>query len=395
MKKGSTWLRIFATAALGLCLAVVAVGCGGDDEAAPTRETPAATETGATDGVAEAKQLVAQEEQVPESVSPPTDAVDASAARGKTFMVIPVLGTIPVAQITNAALREALSLVDADLVEIDGKGQVAVWARAIEQGVSRKVEGIAIEGIAPRAVEAPLRAAENARIPVVASFDSDPGLPSAGDARVGVDARVSYSWSEIGRRMAHYVIADSDGKAHVVIISSSDVDTSKNMVDAAQEEFERLCPDCEVEVRDAPQTQPSQRLATLTRTIVNKDRTVDYFMPVFDAMALTMVPAIHGAGAADRVKIVTSNGTPAVLEFIKRGDVVVADVGANIAWSGWGIADQFFRLLNGQDVVADVNVPTRTFSANNVDELDLDGDQSTWFGTDTWKDDFKRAWGIE
>jgi ribose transport system substrate-binding protein len=395
MRNGRRSQRILTTAALAVCLAGLAVGCGGDDEASPGGEAPATETTDVAEGVTEAKRLVADEEQVPESVSPPTEPVDASTARGTTFMVIPVLGTIPVAQITNAALKEALALVDADLVEIDGRGQVAVWARAIEQGISRRVDGIAIEGIAPRAVQAPLRAAESAGIPVVASFDSDPGLPSEDDAAVGVDARVSYSWSEIGRRMAHYIIADSNGKAHVVIISSSDVDTSKNMVDAAMEEFERLCPDCRVEVRDAPQTQPPQRLATLTRTILNQDRTVDYFMPVFDAMALTMVPSIHGAGAAERVKIVTSNGTPAVLEFIKRGDVVVADVGANIAWSGWGIADQFFRLLNGQEVVDDVHVPTRTFSVNNIDELDLGGDQSTWFGTDTWKSEFKNTWGLE
>jgi ABC-type sugar transport system substrate-binding protein len=146
----SRCLRVFVITALAIFLAVFALGCGGDDdEAAPADETTAATGTAASDGVAEAKRLVEQEEQVPESVSPPTEPVDATAARGKTFMVIPVLGTIPVAQITNAALKEALALVDAKLVEIDGKGQVAVWARAIEQGISRRVDGIAIEGIAP------------------------------------------------------------------------------------------------------------------------------------------------------------------------------------------------------------------------------------------------------
>jgi ribose transport system substrate-binding protein len=399
MNQQSALRRGFATVAvvLGVLLFLTGCGGGGSSTGGSTGEGNG-SESGSSDsgskGVEEAKRLVAESEEVPSSVSPPTEPVDASAARGDSFQYIPVLGAIPVAQITGEGMNEAFDLVGAKVNEIDGQGKVSVWTEGIEQAISQKMNGIVTAGISPKAVAAPLQAADKAGIPVIASFATAPGLPTPSQKALGVDALVTYSWEDMSRLMADYAIAESEGKAHVVLLESSDVETSAIAVDAAKEEFAKLCPECTVEVEDAPQTQPAERLESLVHTLVTQDQSIEYLMPVFDASALTIVPAIHSAGAAERVKVVTMGGTPAVLQLLQRNDVVVADVGANIAWSGWGVADQFFRLVNGDPVVKSENVPTRTFTASNVGELDLEGDQSTWFGSDAWKGQYEKTWGL-
>lgn len=344
-------------------------------------------------GLAEAKRLLRIEESR-RVAPPPSTRVDLSKSRGKRVFSIPVLGTIPVAQITNDALREALALGGVKTTVIDGQGQVSVWTRGIERAINEKYDGLALMAIPTKVVMAPVKSAHAAGLKIVQGFEWDVGLPPIWEQRVGVGAQVTYSYIEMGRRLAHFTIADSNGEANAVFITSSDIPTSGLMLGAAKDEFTRLCPRCKLKVVDSPQVQPPSRLVTLTQTLIRRDPKLNYLIPVFDAMALTMVPAVHAANAQDRIKIVTTNGTPAALALIKRGDVIAADVGANIAWSGWGIADEFFRLFAGQAAIADERVPTRTFTARNINSIDLKADQASWFGPLTWKTQFKRAWGI-
>jgi ribose transport system substrate-binding protein len=348
---------------------------------------------GAAAGLAEAKRLLKIQEGT-KTAPPPSLRVPAIKSKGKTVFVIPVLGTIPVAQITNNALKEALALAGAKTIAIDGQGQVSVWTRGIQEAISRKVDGLALEAISTKVVQAPVESAHAAGIKIVQGFEWDAGCPGLLEQKAGVSAQVTYSYVEMGKRLADFTIADSNGKANAVFIGSSDVFTSALVYGAAKDEFTRLCPGCKLTLVDSPQTQPPSRLDTLTRTLVQKDPTINYMLPVFDAMALHMVPALHAAGAADRVKIATTNGTPAALALVKNGDVIAADVGANIAWSGWGIADEFFRVFAGQKTIADERVPTRTFDANNIDQINLKADQSTWFGAPTWKQQYKKTWGL-
>lgn len=394
-------------AILGLAAAMlIAAACGGDDDSddtaaaegriAPTEYVPIEDPPlSVEEGIAEAERLVEEQQRAPVDARPPTEPVDASKAEGKRLMVVPILGTLPIAQITNEALEEALDLVGAELTEVDGQGDVSTWTSAIQQATTQGFDALALEAIQTEVVQAPLREAADQGVRIVQAFEwAESGLPPEETREVGVEAHVSFSQMEMAKQMANYTVADSGGEANVVIITASDSPTGVVIGEAVEDQLRYLCPNCEIDVADSPQGLPPERLETLTRTLLRDDPTIDYMLPVFDAMALTMVPAIHDVGAANRVKIVSQNGTPAVLELIKRQDVVVADVGANIPWSGWAIADEFFRLMADDPPVDDENVPLRLFSVENIDEIDLEADQSTWFGPDEWKEQYREIWGL-
>lgn len=403
-------LRVLIALAVAMLVVIGAAACGDDDdgnadteataaegETAPTEYVPRDDEPlSAEEGLAEAERLVEQQQQAPADAHPPTEPVDASLSEGKRLMVVPILGTLPIAQVTNEALEEAVGLAGAELTQIDGRGEVSVWTQSVQQATTQGFDALALEAIRTEVVQAPLREAADQGVRIIQAFEwAEPGLPPEETRDVGVEAHVSFAQTEMGHWMANYAVADSGGEANIVIVTASDSPTGVVIGEAVEDQLEYLCPNCEVQVADSPQGLPPERLETLTRTLLRDDPTIDYMLPVFDAMALTMVPAIHDVGAADDVKIVSQNGTPAVLELIARDDVVVADIGANIPWSGWGIADAFFRLMADQPAVDDQNVPIRTFSVENIDEIDLDADQSTWFGPDTWKDEYRETWGLD
>jgi ribose transport system substrate-binding protein len=111
-------------------------------------------------------------------------------------------------------------------------------------------------------------------------------------------------------------------------------------------------------------------------------------------MVLGMLPSVHAAGAQDRVKIVTFNASPSVLESLKNGDVVAANVGANPEQYGWAFADQTLRVLSDKEPVKDVKLPLRIFTRDNIDSIDLKAPQQSWYGDVDFKSEYQKLWSV-
>jgi ribose transport system substrate-binding protein len=394
---------------LALIVVVFSLGlaaCGGSDSDESSGETGSesdialtelppstATPLSAEEGLEEAKRLLAEELE-PEETAPPTESVEAADASDKTLLTIPVVASIPIVKTVNDAAEEALDLVGADLGVCDGKGQVAEYGRCVQQGVVNGADSMIFYSIPTDLVTAQVEEASSEGVSFIQGFAWDPGLPPVPEQDIGVEAQVTFCYSCAGKRLAHFVTADSEGQANAVIIWSSDVPSGKLLVPGFEQEIERLCPACNVRVEDVPVPQWG-RLGTLTQSLLTQDSTIDYIVPIYDGMVFNIAPAIHAANAQDRVKIASFNATPAVMEMMANNDIVAADVGANNVWFGWGIADQFFRLATGQSAVPDENIPLRTFTRENIGEIDLKANESTWYGDTDYEALYKETWGLD
>jgi ribose transport system substrate-binding protein len=132
----------------------------------------------------------------------------------------------------------------------------------------------------------------------------------------------------------------------------------------------------------------------LARSVLTKFPDLNYMIPVVDAMALSMVPAIKQAGAADKVKIATFNGTPAVEKLVEAGDVVGADIGGANVWESWAYIDQALRVMTEMEPV-DQKVPLRMIDRSNIGDIQIDEpDQRGWYGTDAAIAGYKQLWGV-
>jgi ribose transport system substrate-binding protein len=286
-----------------------------------------------------------------------------------------------------------LSAAGAKVVALDGKAQVADTSRAIQQAIAQRADLIVVQTLAGKLFAADFAVARKRGIPIIMVENQDPGLRLPDEPR-SVTAGADQCHRCAGKMMADFTVADAKDQGKLVIIWSADIPgIGRPQLNGIQNELQRLGSKMEVEVKNVPIARWSSDLPTLTQTIV-RDTDVKYLLPLYDGMVLSMLPSIHAANAQERVKIVTFNATKAVLESMKKGDVVAADVGANSEQFGWAWADQTLRILAGEPPVADVQLPMRLFTRRNINSINLNGPEQAWYGNVPFGAKYKKLWQL-
>jgi ribose transport system substrate-binding protein len=93
------------------------------------------------------------------------------------------------------------------------------------------------------------------------------------------------------------------------------------------------------------------------------------------------------------VKIVSFNATPSVMQNLKQHNVVAAETGGPNLLQGWAFSEEGLRVLAGQQPLDDLNIPTRLFDASNINGVDLNLQESEWYGVGDYQSKFKALWG--
>jgi ribose transport system substrate-binding protein len=383
-KRQLRWM-LFVAVPVVAAGALAVAGCGGSSSS----KTAASTTASGSGGSAAAQAALTKDEKPPVFKAPgPT--FDASKASGKTLFVVNLLSSIPLIQVTNDAAATALKLVGAKLVQYDGKGSVSQYAAGINQAISQHASAIALFAIDPNLVAGPINKAKAAGIPVIVIQYGDPGVKMP----FGLTAQTTYCYSCAGTMMANYILANASGKSpSVALIESTEVTNSKWEIDGFKQTINKHCPDCQVIDQNVPVADWQTQIPTLTQSLIRSHPNLNYIVPIYDGMALFVVPAIHSAGAAKKVAVVTFNGTLGLMQDMASKNVVKAEVGSPQAWEGWALADQFLRIVTGQKPLTDENVGLRTFDVSNIADVPLNNPESTWYGVD-FEPIYKQMWGV-
>jgi len=56
------------------------------------------------------------------------------------------------------------------------------------------------------------------------------------------------------------------------------------------------------------------------------------------------------------------------------------------------MADQVMRVMSGAPPVADIKVPLRLFTRENIDTIDL-GAEESWYGKVNFPEGYRKLWG--
>lgn len=375
------------TAAIGLSAACSS--SSGSSNTTPTSGGTSNATGGTPAGVAQAAAAVKAAEK-PQTFKAPGPAFDPSkGAKGKTLWIIDVASSIPLTQVTDAAAKDALGMFGAKVVRFDGKGSASDFARGVNAAVAAHASAIALFAIDPNVVAGPVQSAIKAGIPVIVLQYGDPGvaLPS------GIKAQVTYCYSCAGELMADSIVTQTQGNAaDVELITSTDVSNSKPLIQGFTAKLNAGCPDCKIHTDDVPVANWQTDVGTTVKSALTTDPNIKFVVPIYDGMALFAVPAIQTSGHND-VKVVTFNGTLGNMQNLAAGKVVSAEVGSPQAQEGWGLADQFLRLMNDKPAVKDENVGLRLFDASNIGSIDLNKPEQDWYGVD-FQSGYKKLWGV-
>lgn len=381
--RGSMLLAtVVALSALGVA------ACGGSAGGAPT-----GGQSSGSDGVATAKNAVAALE-APVRFAAPGPAISVgSRLKGKTIYMVANGLNFPFVQAMLGALKEGASAVGADVVAVDGAGDTSKAANLVEQGIGRKVDVIVIQSFPAEQLTASLKSAKAAGIPVIEVSGRDPQLPDEQLKSVGVSAIASFCYRCAGEQMAQFAVADSGGKVNSVLFDVPEIGVSKLERDGYTSALSKLCPSCKVEVVQAPLAQWSSNLPSLTSSSLLRDPSINYLVPLYDAMVGLMEPAVARAQASN-VKIVTYNATKPALTLLSKKQLVAGDVGGMNAWLGWATMDQIARVLTGAQPAADTKIPHRLFSGANISSVDLNQAEPAWYGQINLAVEYKKLWGL-
>jgi ribose transport system substrate-binding protein len=379
--------RLVAGVVAILAAAVVAVGCGDSDDESSGSGT--STSSGSSSELAPAQASIDQYKKPP-VYKDPGPPIDVSSLKGQTIAGVPSSSGIPfVAGVLDgeAAAAQAAGL---KYNLCPTQGQLTEWQKCITQGIGAKVNMLSLFIPDAKLVEPQLQQAKSANIPA-----NQNGADNLGKVPNGISATVDQDLALVGKLLADYSIVYRKGKVNAVIVETTEITGTDTLVNAIEDEFKKVCPDtCKATTIDVPIADWATKIQTGVQSAINSDPTLNMAIPIYDGMASFTVTGINAAAAADKVKIATFNGTPAVLSQIgKEGSPVVMDIGQPVGWIGWNDIDQELRVLLEEDPVDHVN-PVRIFDESNISELGAKPNATSGY-PDSYVAGYRKLWGLD
>ena len=124
------------------------------------------------------------------------------------------------------------------------------------------------------------------------------------------------------------------------------------MVKGIEDEFKRDCPECKLTTRNVPTTQWANGVQKEVSTGLQRDPSVNYLLPIYDAMTQFAAAGLQVAGKAGTVEMASFNGTPFALEMVADGKLEM-DLGENEVWIARAILDAAMRAAMDEPVPDD------------------------------------------
>jgi ribose transport system substrate-binding protein len=340
---------------------------------------------GAANGTAEAKKLFDASLKAP-AFATAAEKVDVAALKGKKVVIVELDLAIPIIKFWSDGQQKALKAYGVDVTSIDGKSNPAEWGKAVEQAIALKANAILLNGAPQALFAAQIKAANDAKIPVISTQSGYPGIALT----PGITADVSLDYRVPARLIAQWFVADSKGKGNAIIFTSDAFPSSPIMYKAMTEEITRLCAKCKVTKKDAPTTDWfNGALTGLGKQLIAADPKITHFLPIYDGMTLALDPAVLESGK--KVRTAGFNGTVAVMDNVKKGTPTKMDVAEGDDWYNMSVVDGAFRVLTGKAVPTDYKIGFRSFTDVSA-KTQAYKTNTELFGFDAFTE-FQKIWG--
>lgn len=274
---------------------------------------------------------------------------------------------------------------------IDGQGSVSGRTAALNQAMALKPSGIVVGGFDTTEQKTGFAAAAKAGIPLVGwNAGPKPGPDAAG----GLFANVTTTADDISEAAALWAVADSGGKAGVVIFTDSQYSIAVYKA-KAMEAVIKKCGGCTVlSYEDSPIADSATRMPTLTTTLLQKfgdkwTHSLAINDLYFDFMGSSLKAAgKKGDGSPKAVS--AGDGSEAAYQRIRAKNYQGATVPGPLNMQGWQVVDELnraFAKAPWSGYVPGVHLVT----SENVNR---DGGSKNIYDPENgYRDQYQRIWG--
>src|SRR5215469_5499666 len=386
-RRGKSVRASAGLAAVVAALLVVTAACASS--------SPTASSSGSSSGLlAKVASKVAADKAIP-TWTAPGPPVDVSKLRGKRVFIIPLVPN-PLNENVQDTYKQIFNAVGVTWTFYANQGLTSQWTAGMDEAIAQHPDLIILSTAPdPRVLQPQLRAAKAAGIPVEVThfYDrSTPPPPACLACAAGVTALVTAPNNDAGAAEADWIINDSRGHAHVVIVSAPDLLPSPGIVSAMESQYRAYCPACTYKVIEVPVAQWNTGVQSEVQSALVADPSINYVDPIADAMCTGAVPAVQAVGKSGSVKVVSFNGSPFALNDIRNGTIMAVDASENTRWIGFADVDQSFRLLAGMPPVNETT-PIRLMDKSNVTQAGVPATSYLGYGN-AYAVGFWHLWGL-
>lgn len=338
-------------------VAVVAAACGSDSKSSTT--TVPATQPGVTTTAAGGDTILTDAQRISDLaikglVWAPTDSdvapADIVAQTGwlgpdstpappkgiKLQIIICAPGTA--CETAANFAKEAADALGWDAEIVAGAGTPESFTQAFDTALSKKPDVIMTMAVPDVLVGASLAKAKTQGVVTISVAD----VPAASVAD-GYDSYVSYRMPLMHQVNAYHIIAETQGKANVILINDS---AFPNLVES-NDQFEKVmsqCSGCKVnridwQITDA--LDPVKADTVITAALQANPDATHIVVPYSIGMS-SVVEAIRKAGKTDKVKLVSKDGDQIGLQTVASGGSS-ANAGVSLEWVAYAGVDQAIR----------------------------------------------------
>ena len=200
----------------------------------------------------------------------------------------------------TAGMKAATEALGWDLKVISSKSGDP--GPAFQQAIDAGVDFIASSGEAPALYKAQAEAAKAKGIKILSCYDTD--RPEPGDANLYTQCGDETFVQKTGPLMADWAIADSNGKANVLIVNIPDFAVLQAEVQAYKDEFEKNCPDCKVqELNVSIDDLVGGKVPAAVASKLQSNPDINYVFNTFGSLPAGLTAALKSAGLLDQVKV--------------------------------------------------------------------------------------------
>lgn len=334
--------------------------------------------------------MLAQARQpFPPSFEGPTAA--AKAPKGIKIAFITCLSALHGCVSPSIGGTHAAQALGWQAVTYDGGGSAQKQNAQMLNAISAGAKVIVNLAIDPNLVQQGLRAAKKAGVLVVSGSS---GLSSPNPTYKMAPGKLGYAFDiapdyyKLGYKAAQWIIADSKGKAHILVMSDKEFPSVLALQRGLLAGL-KTCAGCKLSpLQYFTGNQVGNPLIQQTVGYLRSHADIDYVFSPYDPAAAVQAPAMAQNGFS-KVKLISVLGDQQNLDFIKKGMVQVADAAYDNEYMGYAIVDETIRLLNHQPLSNPIgeNEPYIVLDKTNLPPAGKD-----WVGKFDYKSKFLKLW---
>jgi ribose transport system substrate-binding protein len=261
---------------------------------------------------------------------------------------------------------------------------------AFQQAIDNGVDFIASSGEAPALYKAQADAAKAKGIKILSCYDTSDPDPNANIyTQCGDETFVQ----KTGPLMADWAIADSEGKANVLIVNIPDFAVLQSEVAAYKAQMKKNCPDCTVDELDVSiDDLVGGKVPAAVASKLQSNSKINYVFNTFGSLPAGMTAALKSAGLLDRVKVYGQDFSKFDLDEIAAGTMAAWSADPK-AYAAWLMVDAAARLSLGMPLDEErAAAPLPTFLVQDAATAKKISDAGGDWNPPNMDQSFKKLW---